>query len=296
MQNFLLYAATVLIWGSTWLAIKFQLGVVDHLLSVCYRFGIAAAMLLVFCAATRRLQTLKSFTRLQHGFMALQGFCLFCLNYALIYQGTAYLTTGLVAVCFSTIAIMNVFNQRIFLGGVFEIRTLFASLVGLAGIVCMFWPEIEKISDPYPVLLGGAYCLLSAYSASLGNILSFRNSSDGMPVIETTMLGMAYGTVFSLILALTQGTALRFDPSFPYVASLLYLSFFGSVLGFGCFLTLVQRIGAGKAGYSAILFPVIALALSTLFEHYIWTFPSVIGALLILGGNVLAMKKTPSLK
>ena len=93
-MDIFLYAVTVIFWGTSWLAIKFQLGVVAPEVSVVYRFAISAVLMLILCAAARRPMR---FSVKDHGFMALQGVCLFCTNYFFIYLGSQYLTTGLVA-------------------------------------------------------------------------------------------------------------------------------------------------------------------------------------------------------
>src|SRR5688572_23967061 len=110
MQNLALYLSCVVIWGSTWIAVKMQLGVVEPLVSISYRFAIAALIMLAYCAATNRLKTLR-FTRKQFAFLGAQGFLLFFFNYWLFYAMTEYVISALVAVCFSTISIMNIFNQ-----------------------------------------------------------------------------------------------------------------------------------------------------------------------------------------
>ena len=111
MYNAFLYIITVLIWGSTWLAIKFQLGVVSPEISIAYRFGLAASILIVF-SLIRRLPL--RFDLRTHGFFALQGLLLFSLNYILVYFAEGYLTSGLVAIIFSVIIITNVIFGAIF--------------------------------------------------------------------------------------------------------------------------------------------------------------------------------------
>ncbi|MGQ0526887.1 MAG: DMT family transporter [Alphaproteobacteria bacterium] len=295
MQNVLLYAAAVLIWGSTWFVIKFQLGTIDPFLSVSYRFFIAAIMLFLFCAARGHLKKTK-LTLADHRSIGLQGFFVFCLNYYLSYLGVSMLTTGLVAVCFSTITLMNALNQRIFLKIPLDSTFMIASALGLLGIGFVFWPEIGNFYLGDKILQGVLISLAATYIASIGNIMSFRNNRLGMPVVITNMYGMFYGACFSLLFALAGDAELTFDTSIPYITSILYLSLFGSVIAFGCYFTLMQRIGADRAAYSAVLFPVVALIISTLFENYSWTPQAFIGVALILGGNVIAMRRRPLLK
>lgn len=286
MGNHLLYGATVLIWGSTWYAIKLQLGTVEPDLSVAYRFLIAAASLVAFCLATGR--SLR-FAPRHHLFIAAQGFFLFSLNYWLFYYATFHLTTGVIAVVFSLIVLMNILNGALLFGTRVEPRVLAAALLGLAGIALVFRRDLAALDLASGRIIGLGLSIVATYSASLGNMASLRNQRAGLPVIEVNALGMAYGAAFSLAFALLRGAPLAFEWTPAYVGALAYLALFGSVLGFGFYLTLLGRIGADRAAYSAVLFPVVALAVSTLLEDYRWTLPAVAGVALILGGNLLVL-------
>ncbi len=288
MTNSLFYLGTILIWGSTWLAIKYQLGSVAPAWSVTYRFTLAALLLLSWCLATGR--SLR-FSRSQHLFIALQGVLLFALNYYLFYLAEERITSGLAAVVFSTIVFMNLINGRIFLGSAIELKVVLGGLMGIAGLAFLFWPEMQAVAFSGPVMSGLLLCLAATYLASLGNILSARNQKSGLPVIQTNALGMTYGAICMALLAWQSGSPASFEFSASYLISLIYLALFGSVIAFGCYLTLVGRIGAGKAAYCTLFFPVVALLLSTIWEGYHWTSQALIGSGLILCGNFLALNK-----
>ncbi len=288
MANLLFYTLTVLIWGSTWLAIKFQLGVVDPALSVSYRFALAALILFAWCLV-RRLP--MRFTMLDHTFIALQGFFLFAMNYLLFYLAELHITSGLAAVVFSTIVVMNLVNGRIFLGTPIEIRVLLGGALGMAGLVLLFWPEMAATNYSGPVMLGMLLSFAATYLASLGNIVSARNQRQKLPVVQTNAFGMAYGALFMALIVLLRGTSISIEMTLPYLASLMYLVLFGSVIAFGCYLSLVGRIGPGRAAYATLLFPVVALALSTFWENYLWTVPGICGVFMILFGNYLALAR-----
>lgn len=287
MQNFILYVTTVLIWGSTWYAITFQ-HTVPALLSVSYRYILAALVMIAFCAVTGRLAKIR-FTPRQYLFVGLQGFFLFFFNYWLFYLTSMHITSGLVAVCLSTITVMNIFNQAIFFRIRVQPQVVLATLFGLAGITGVFWNEVQSLSLQDETFRGILLGLFATYTASLGNILSYRNSRDGMPVLETNTVGMTVGAISAFIFALAYGIPLQFDFSAPYIISLVYLAVFGSVIAFGTYLTLMARIGADRAAYAAVLFPVVALAISTVFENYQWSWQAFVGIGLILIGNVLAL-------
>lgn len=288
MNNLLLYFLTILIWGSTWLAIKFQLGDVDPMVSVAYRFALASALLIAYC----RIASLKmSFSLKEHFFIALQGMLLFSLNYWLVYLSEVYLTSGLVAVIFSTIVFMNVVNGFIFLRSPVQLPMIIGAVIGISGIALIFWHEISsfELSDKslYGLLLGFAAVFLS----SLGNIASARNQKHSLPVIQTNACGMAYGTAIMFIFSILTGKTFSFSFSFSYISSLLYLAIFGSIAAFGFYLTLLGRIGANKAAYAIMVIPVVALGFSTFFEGYCWTVNAFIGLALVMTGNAMLLKK-----
>lgn len=286
MLNASFYSLTILIWGSTWLAIKYQLGTVAPAWSITYRFAMAALMLLIWCLITKRPMR---FSVQDHLYMALQGILLFALNYYLFYLAELHITSGLAAVVFSTIVVMNLINGRLFLSSPMEWRVLLGGAAGLAGLMLLFWPEMAAVHFSGPILYGLLLSFAATYLASLGNILSARNQKNNLPIIQTNAFGMSYGALCMMLVALFSRAPLSIEMTPDYLASLFYLALFGSVIAFGCYLTLIGRIGAGKAAYATLLFPIVALLLSTFWEDYHWTLPGLIGILLILCGNYFAL-------
>ncbi len=156
MQVYILYAAVVLIWGSTWSAIPYQLGDVATELSVGYRFGIAAILLYLYALITRRKLALPADA---YPFVILQGLLLFSLNYFLVYYGTAYITSGLVAVVFSSVVVFNAVFERIFFKSALEARVMLAAAIGFMGIAMIFWPEVSLISLQDDTVVGILFVL-----------------------------------------------------------------------------------------------------------------------------------------
>ncbi|MEE4252972.1 MAG: DMT family transporter [Desulfuromusa sp.] len=288
MGNLFFYTMTILIWGSTWLAIKYQLGVVAPAYSIAYRFALAALLLLIWCLLTKRPMR---FSRRDHLFMAFQGVMLFALNYLFFYLAEIYITSGLAAVVFSTIVIMNLINGRIFLGRPMEWKVMIGGVSGLIGLVLLFWPEMAAVNFSGPILSGLLLSFGATYLASLGNIISARNQQHKLPIIQSNAYGMSYGALCMFMIAWISGSPMVIETTPAYLFSLVYLSLFGSVIAFGCYLTLIGRIGVGRAAYTTLLFPIVALLLSTIWENYNWTIPGILGIGLILCGNYLALVK-----
>ena len=288
MKDIILFSIPTLIWGSTWLAITFQLGVVDPLVSVFYRFLLAAIILFVYC---RLIKMNLKYSAKQHFFMALQGTFLFGINYWLVYMAEVHLKSGLVAVVFSTIIFLNIFNGLIFLKSKVRMNVLASAMIGFVGIVLVFKDEILNFNFSNDKSFGLILAFLSVITASLGNITSAYNQRNKLPVVQTNAYGMLYGSLLMLILVFIIGTPLSFDVLFKYIGSLIYLAVFGSIIAFWSYLTLLGKIGADKAAYAMLVFPIIALLLSTMFEEYTWSLFALLGIALITMGNFLMLKK-----
>ena len=290
MSNPVLYLITVLIWGSTWFAIEFQLGTVAPEVSIVYRY--AGASLLLF--AWSRIRGLNlTFGLRQHGWFLLLGFFLFGLNYVLAYRAQIHITSALTAIAFSTIVWMNILNARIFFGIRAGRRILSGSLLGVAGIFTLFAPQIGELTLTDTVFYGSVLAVLGALVASFGNMISQGAQKRALPVIQSNAWGMLYGAVLTTIIAAAEGHPFVFDWSLGYVSSLVYLTIFGSIVAFGAYLTLLGRIGAHKAGYAMVMFPVVALIFSIMFEGLQLDATIILGTVLVLAGNIFVLKTKP---
>lgn len=282
-----LFAIATLIWGSTWLAIKFQLGNIVPEVSVAYRFALASLLLGAWCSAFGR--SLR-FSPREHAFIAMQGVTLFGLNYIAVYWAERYATSGLVAVLFSTIVFMNPIGAKLVFGGALTLRTMVAAVLGVLGVALLFVPELAQARQGGQAALGIVLGLIATVIASGGNLCAMRNQRAGIAVLPGTAWGMAYGALVSALFALLQGATWGFDYGAPYLASLFYLALFGSVVAFGAYLTLLREVGPGPASYVAVATPIVAMLLSTLFEGYRWTPLAAFGVVLAAAGNWLALK------
>ena len=288
MNNTLLYIVTVLIWGSTWLAIEYQLGVVEPEVSIVYRYLIASGVLFIWC----KIRGLSlSFKVKDHIYFVLLGLLLFCLNYIFAYRAQIHITSAMAAIAFSMMLWINIVLSRFIFGTRATGRVLFGAALGIVGIVVLFAPQVGALSLSDSVFFGSLLALAGALTASCGNMVSQAAQKRSLPVMETNTWSMFYGAVLTFIVALVSGHEFNFDATFTYIASLMYLAIFGSVIAFGAYLTLLGRIGAHKAGYATVMFPVVALFLSFAFEGLQPDLAIVIGATLVLLGNSLVLKK-----
>ncbi|MEK7439114.1 MAG: EamA family transporter [Pseudomonadota bacterium] len=283
-----LFSICVLIWGSTWLAITFQLGVVAPEMSVGYRFLLASAALFCYC----RWRGLPlAFGLRQHQDFALFGVFMFCIGYILIYYAETQLVSGLVAVGYSVSPMVNMFAARVCFGTQMSGRVALAALFGVAGIACIFWPEFGTLSASRSAAWGAVLTILAVLSSSAGAMAALRNQKRGYSTWSSMAWGMFYGGALALAIGLASGRPLSFDFSARYLLALLYLALFGSVVTFACYITLIGRIGAARAGYIGVMVPVMALVISLLFENFAWGWLTSAGVALSVLGNVLMLRR-----
>jgi drug/metabolite transporter (DMT)-like permease len=256
--------------------------------SVAYRFAIAAA--LMFAWAGLRGLPLR-FAPRDHLFIALQGALIFSTNFVLFYLAALHLATGLLAVVFSTASIMTMLFAAVLRRRPPSLRVLLGAVLGSCGIALVFWPEIAGFTLASGAGLGLLLSLGGTASFSLGGLVAARNQAAGLSVRGTTAWAMAYGTVLLSLFVVVRGARFTFDPTFSYIGSLVFLAIFGSVIAFACYFALLGRIGAERSAYATVLFPIVALIISTLFEGYHWTALALAGVVLTLAGNLLVLAR-----
>lgn len=283
-----LYGAIIVVWGFSWIGIKYQLGAVPPIVSVAYRFGLATLVMFAWVAVSRRP---VRFTLKAHALFAAMGVFMFSTNFVLFYYGGLYLVSGLLAVIFSTATVWNMLNAMIFLRQPAQPRVVAAALLGVGGLACVFWPEISRHGLGEGAVLGLALSLGGTLSFSIGNMFSARAQSLGLPVVSSTAYGMAYGTISLFAGAIITGQPFLFDAAPGYVISLIGLAVFSSVVAFASYLTLLGRIGPARAAYVTVLFPLVALFVSAVMENYHWSPVAIAGFAMVLAGNLMIMRR-----
>ncbi len=284
--DWILFIVPSFIWGTTWLAIKFQLGVVPPEASVAYRFGAASALLLGWCVVRR---VPLRFDLRTHASLALLGILQFALNYVLVYLAEVHLTSGLVALVFGLLVLWNLAGARVFFGSRVSAGVALGAALGLCGVTLVLWPDISHVRRASEQGWGVALALAGTVTASAGNLWSQRLYRRGAAVVPSTAWAMLYGAGSVALYCALRGVRFTFDASLPYLASLAYLALFGSVFAFVTYLSLLRRIGAGRSGYTAVVIPVLAMATSTVFEGYRWSAGPLAGMLLVLASETTAL-------
>ncbi|RCU49528.1 DMT family transporter [Corallincola holothuriorum] len=293
MKNSFLYLTTVLIWGSTWLAIEFQLGIVAPEVSLFYRFTMAAILMWGYCK-WRKLE--MNYSLREHGYFVLLACFNFGFNYLVLYWAQAYLNSAMTSIAFSTLLIINIINTRLFFGKRIASRIYIGASIGIAGIVALFWHDFGGFDFSSTAMIGLVMALLGTFMASLGNMVSVRNSNKGIGVLQGNAWGMFYSSIILLVYIEFSGAEFIIDTRWSYLASLAYLTLFGTVFAFACYFVLLKNIGPEKASYTIVLFPIVAVILSTLFEGFVWQENTVLGFVLVITGNAVVLTPLKKLK
>ena len=288
LRNWQLFAICVLTWGTTWHAITWQVGVTTPEFGVALRFALAGAVILAFAAA--RGVSLR-FAPRQHAWFALQGVFLYGVSYLCVYHAERLLPSGLVAVGYSASPLIAGLGARGLFGVAITPRFIAGGLLGLAGVALVFWPEFCHARDASGTALGALFTVGAVLLSGVGSLAASRNGARGLPFWPALGFGMLYGALCCFIAALAGGQPMALPAIASWWIALLYLALAGSVLTFACFLTLMQRLGPGPAGSIGVMTPLLALVVSTAFEHYRPDALTGIGAALAVLGNVLMLRR-----
>jgi drug/metabolite transporter (DMT)-like permease len=276
-----------LAWGTTWFAIKLQLGVVDPVVSVVYRFSLAAALLFLWCLITR---TKIGMTRAQHLAAFGVGLFTFAIDYAFVYWAEERVVSAVVAVVFAAMAFVNLVTFRLVFGQRAPALAWAAAGLGILGVGILSLNEIVNANLGALALGGIALAFAGVVAASLGNAAARRGELAGASVAASTAWAMAYGAGLLALFALVTGKHWAFMPTLPYLLSLLHLALNGSVVAFLLYYGLARRRGYATASYISALAPPLAMIMSTLFEHRTWQLIAVVGVALTLSGQVLLLR------
>lgn len=266
---------------------------VPESVSLVYRFGLAAVILLAYVFIRRQNIV---YPRALHLWFAALGSTMFCFNYLLTYLSAHYLNSGLMAVVFSVSAVFGVLNAGLFLKEHISRRLWLGVMIGIMGIYILFRHKVGPVEYIHGTSLGFIFALTASYLSSVGNMIIVRLQKDHVPTLQANLWGMMYGVGMQVMVVLLSGERFVFDPAMPYVISLLYLSIFGSVIAFALWFMLIRQIGVARAGYMGLVIPIIALLISTLFENFEWTPEKFFGVTVVLLGKALVMTKPEHLR
>jgi drug/metabolite transporter (DMT)-like permease len=281
-----LFATVALVWGSSFLPLRLQLGEVAPEVSGVWRFAIASAAMFVWLlVAGHRLR----FGAADHARFALLGALLFSLNFACAYYSGFYLTSGLIAVVFSMASVVNPLLAAAIVRTMPEWRIVLGAMLGVAGVALLFGPELLAVEASSGTAIGLALGLLATVIFCTGNMFSARYQRDGLPIFAANCWGMFYGALWFALIAVARGEAFTIEWSARYLLSVAWLALPSTVIGFAAYLTLLGRVGPGRASYSIVLVPVVALVVSTFFENYVWTLFALLGVAFVLAGNVIVL-------
>ncbi len=282
------FMVCTLVWSSTWLVIRTQLGIVPPSWSVAYRFLIACIAMMAYARFTGARLKL---TPREHGLAAVYGVAQYALNYYFVYLGERTVTSGLVAVAFALLVVPNALFAWIFLKQGLSRAFLLGSGVAMVGLLLLFSHELASApASRTTILIGIGWSLAGVLFSSIANVMQASKPAGAIPVPTLIAWGMAWGSLFNCAAAFAFDGPPVLDPHPSYWLGTLYLALVGSALAFSCYFAVIRAVGPGRAAYSSVLSPVLAMLLSTLFEGYRWSAEAGVGCLLAIAGLIVALQ------
>lgn len=289
MPTWQLFALAVLIWGTTWHAIVYQLAETAPEFGVAIRFTLAGLIGLAWAAWRGPRWRV---TPREHAMLAFQGIFMYSVSYFCVYHAERHVPSGLVAVGYSASPLVNGLIAHRLWGTALTPRFVAGGVLGVVGVALIFWPEFDAMGTAGAggsVGLGLAFTVGAVLLSSVGSLATSRNQALGLPFWAALGWGMLYGAALSWVVVLTLGQPLRLPASPAWWLSLTYLVLAGSVIAFACYLALQHRLGPGKASMTGVATPVLALMVSALFEGYRPDALVFAGVALAVAGNVLSL-------
>ena len=282
------FTIITLIWGSTWIVIKDQLGTVPPTWSVTYRFIIAGAAMFLYARATGVSLRIG---REGHVLAAIFGLPQFFLNFNFVYAAERHITSGLVAVVFALLLVPNSLLAWLFLKHRLTGRFLLGSVIATIGVALLFVQEVRaSTASTSEVLVGIGLTLLGVLSASIANVMQATEKLRSRPIAALLAWGMVYGVIANAVTAFILFGPPVIEYRTGYWLGLLYLGLFASALAFTFYFAIIRAVGPGRAAYSSLLVPILAMAFSTVFEGYGWSALAVAGGILALAGLFIALR------
>jgi drug/metabolite transporter (DMT)-like permease len=277
-----------LIWGSTWLVIHDQLGLVPPAWSVCYRFAVAAIGMFILAGIKRNPLSLG---RDGQKWALLLGITQFALNFNFVYAAEHFITSGLVAVIFALLIMPNAVLGQLWLGRRVEPAFWIGSAIAVIGVGLLMLREyrVGPVGGT-AVLIGVGLTMTGVLCASVSNVLQAAPRISRYPVVTMLAWAMLWGALANAIFAWATTGPPVFEARGTYIAGVIYLGLIGSVVTFPLYFGLIRTIGPGKAAYTSVFIPVVAMALSTVFERYEWSLLAASGAVLAMIGLLVAMQ------
>jgi len=281
------FVVATLIWGSTWLVIRDQLGVVPPTWSVTYRFVIGAVAMFAYASLIR---VPLDIGRQGQIFAALFGFAQFVLNFNFVYRAEGHITSGLVAVVFALLIVPNSLFGRLLLGTPLSRRLLIGSAIAVIGVALLIVQEARADqSTAADTVLGFALTIGGILSASAANIMQATQRARALPMVAVLAWGMVWGSAINAAIALATVGWPIVEPRTTYLLGTAYLGVFASAIAFSCYFVVIRAVGPAQAAYSGVLVPVLAMLLSTMFEGYRWTALAAGGSVLVVAGLAVAL-------
>lgn len=280
MRIAITFVACALIWGSTFLAIRFGNEATPPVWAATIRLAIASVLLFGIAAAFRmplpRGQALRG--------AALWGVFNLGVNLSLLYIGEMTVPSGIAAVLFATVPLTTAFLAAAFGVEALVARKLIAAVIAIAGVAVIFAGELG-VSVPFAGLLT---VFGAASAAALANVLLKR--APKQQVIPLNAIGTAAGAVVCLVISLGLGESHAIPQTTAAWIPILYLTVAGSLGAFVLFSWLVTHWSVSNASLLGVTVPIIAVILGGLVKGEQPAALTYVGAAIVISAILIALR------
>ncbi|MEZ2221604.1 DMT family transporter [Rhizobium sp. RCC_161_2] len=281
-----LFLATVLFWGSGAIVTSLQASAAAPELSVAIRMLLVGMCVLGYTFATGKPVTIARDDRI---WVASQGVLFFGLAFIAFYKATKGVPSGIAALVLSSSSLFAALTGSVLLNLRISRRAMIGIGCGLAGLAIVAAPQIFALHlDPH-TLEGFVWAGVAAVATGAGTAIAARNQRRGVPIMVLMGWGAFCGSGFAFAWTIMAGASFTVALTPSYVAQLAYLAIVASCATFFMYFTLVEKVGPARAAYALSVVPIVAIALSVLFEGLHVDLHLAFGGATILIGNILVL-------
>ena len=276
----------ILIWGTTWAAIRVGLEGLPPFTGVAIRFAIAATVLML--VAYWRGWPLGSGTR-TYGLWLVNAVFSFSVSYGVVYWAEQWVPSGLAVVLFATFPLFVAIMAHFWLPGErLRAISVVGILLGFLGVLTIFSEDLPSLSG-VEIRFAATVFLISPLVSAIANVVIKRFGAGLHPMSLTAVpMAMTAGMMGALAVAVEKGRGIDLGPA--STAALLYLSICGTAVTFFLYFWLLDRLPATRLSLITYGVPIVAVTVGTLLLDEPFTFRMLLGSLLVLGGVVLAVR------
>jgi drug/metabolite transporter (DMT)-like permease len=276
MNPLIVWLILCVIWGTTWIFIKWGLADLPPISFAAIRFTVSCLLLLPILLLQKiELPKDRGIWRI----IIFTGLLQFFFNYGLLFWGEQHITSGLAAVLQATIPAFGLILARFLIGEEITGLKIISILLGIGGVSFISYEQLSL--NGIFALFGSLAVVIGAFGASLASVLT-KAKLQGINPAGAIFLQMLIGQIPLWLVGLSvEGSPLEFRWTWQAIYSVLYLAIIGSIVAFWLYYWLLSKIEVTKAMMIAFVTPLVAVLVGSFFGEKL-EFQALLGGMMIL--------------